>query len=196
MDNSVSEQSQQESVLEQNQYIDSLIEKWREKINPILEMDSDKQRPEFEKLGIDTDALMEYYREETLKSEELDKKNIEAGKRINLFTLISFAVTGVGILLFDSKHFVNSFQYKALCSFCGSITAAVGINFVTTNMLTGTIRKESVELQRKVRDIKLREAAVALENNEIANNANKNQPPEEPEKTRLFTDIVKQPSTI
>lgn len=158
----------------------ALIHKHRPAINRVLDtldmidssQQSEIQKEEFRKRGVDPDALMENYRDTLVKDAlELREKNETASRWVRGISLTSMVATLAAFIPLDKKLFINQNPVKWLFGACSAITMGVFTNFVTTKWLTSSIRQASeTGLSIAGRDAMERELAVLLEKEEIEKN--------------------------
>ena len=144
--------------------IAALVEKYRPAINAILEENNtEAQRQQAMKLGIDPDKMMENYADLAQKALELRKQNEIASKWNQVAGIAAGAAVFLPFIKTSNKHFIGKDTIKWLTAFCASATAYVLGSGVATALFTSKIRDEAANLSIEARDALERELAMALE---------------------------------
>jgi hypothetical protein len=143
----------------------ALISKHRTQIDPILRLDIETQQQAVSALGIDTQALEEYYKSLSAKSAELKTRDKAASTNIVITGWASLAAAAVGVYAVRKK-IAKSKLVQAFSTALAGLAAGVGGTYLGTRIFAGKVREESAQLAGEARDVLERELAVALENKE------------------------------
>jgi hypothetical protein len=151
--------------------IAAIIVKNMPEANRIMELPKEEQMKEFQRYGLDPQAVVDNYSDLATRSEANAKRNMASRNKIVTVGWIGLLGTAAAMFFVPLKHFANSKAIKWFMSGFAALTAGIVTTFAATEVFGRSVKEEGKQIAIETRDAFVREITVAIENTNLAKEA-------------------------